>query len=116
MIRNTLAAILVLLSAITHLSAETKTTFPNWTRMQSTSETALASVRRSDASARDSSGAITKLTPEEHLRRANIYLANRAFPEARSHWQALINYYPTGYSRSRSPAWHRKVVFPGQGL
>jgi len=62
--------------------------------MQSTSEAALASVRRSDASARDSSGTITKLTPEEHLRRANIYLANRAFPEARSHWQALINYYP----------------------
>ena len=28
------------------------------------------------------------------MRRAAIYLRNRAFVEARSHWQALINYYP----------------------
>jgi soluble lytic murein transglycosylase len=37
---------------------------------------------------------MTRLTPEEHLRRANIYHVNRAFDEAREHWQALINYYP----------------------
>ncbi len=38
---------------------------------------------------------MTRLTPEEHLRRASIYHTNRAFKEARDHWQALINYYPT---------------------
>jgi len=95
-IRNTFAAIFVLLVVVAHISAGTKTNpvLSGGFLMQSPSEAALASVRRSDASARDSSGTITKLTPEEHLRRANIYLANRAFPEARSHWQALINYYP----------------------
>ena len=28
------------------------------------------------------------------MRRATIYMANRAFPEAREHWQALIDNYP----------------------
>jgi soluble lytic murein transglycosylase len=95
-IRKTLAAILFSLSTVAQMSAERKTNtlFPNSHPMQSTSEAALASVRRSDATARDSSGTVSKLSPAEHLRRANIYLANRAFSEARSHWQALINYYP----------------------
>ena len=61
---------------------------------QSASEIALATVRRSDAAARDAQGNIAKLTQAEHMRRAAVYLGNRAFAEARSHWQALINYYP----------------------
>lgn len=62
---------------------------------QSPSETALAAVRRSDSSALDAAGNIAKLAPAEHMRRANIYMNNRAFTEARRHWQALIDYYPT---------------------
>jgi peptidoglycan lytic transglycosylase len=62
--------------------------------MQSAGEAALASVRRSDASSRDTTGNISKLSQAEHMRRAAIYLNNRAFDEARAHWQALINYYP----------------------
>jgi soluble lytic murein transglycosylase len=58
------------------------------------SDASLAAVRRQDREARNAKGAITRLTPEEHLRRAAIYHANRAFEEAREHWQALINYYP----------------------
>ena len=61
---------------------------------QAASEATLASVRRSDASARDAKGAISKLPPAEHMRRANVYNSNRAFAEARAHWQALITYYP----------------------
>ncbi len=61
---------------------------------QSASEVALASIRRSDAAARDAKGNISKLSQAEHMRRAGIYLSNRAFAEARSHWQALIIYYP----------------------
>jgi soluble lytic murein transglycosylase len=38
---------------------------------------------------------MTRLAPEEHLRRASVYHLNRAFDEAREHWQALINYYPS---------------------
>lgn len=62
--------------------------------LQSASEGALASVRRSDASVRDANGKIPRLSPAEHMRRASIYMSNRAFEEARAHWQALIDYYP----------------------
>ena len=55
-------------------------------------ETALAAVRRSDASSRGAT--VPKLAPAEHMRRAAVYLANRAFEEARAHWHALINNYP----------------------
>ena len=60
---------------------------------QSTSETALAAVRRSDASSGGTS--VPKLAPAEHMRRAAIYHANRAFEEARSHWRVLIERHPT---------------------
>jgi soluble lytic murein transglycosylase len=62
--------------------------------IQAGSDTSLAAVRRQDREARNVNGTITRLTPEEHLRRAGIYHVNRAFDEAREHWQALINYYP----------------------
>jgi soluble lytic murein transglycosylase len=61
---------------------------------QSASETALSTVRRSDASARAADGGLPKLTPAEHMRRAGIYLVNRAFAEARAHWNAVIQNYP----------------------
>jgi soluble lytic murein transglycosylase len=61
---------------------------------QGNSDASLAAVRREDRLARNAKGSITRLTPEEHLRRAAIYHANRAFDEAREHWQALMNYYP----------------------
>jgi soluble lytic murein transglycosylase len=61
---------------------------------QSSSDASLAAVRRQDREARNARGVITRLTPEEHLRRASIYHSNRAFDEAREHWQALMNYYP----------------------
>ena len=61
---------------------------------QANSDANLAAVRREDRLARNAKGTITRLSPEEHLRRAGIYHANRAFDEAREHWQALISYYP----------------------
>jgi len=61
---------------------------------QKAADTALSSIRRSDASARDASGKLVKQTVSEHMRRASIYMANRAFAEAREHWQAVINFYP----------------------
>lgn len=62
--------------------------------MQGNNEASLTAVRRQDRDARNARGVLTRLTPEEHLRRASIYHVNRAFEEAREHWQALINYYP----------------------
>ena len=56
---------------------------------------ALANVRGLDRSARTPGSALpAQLSPAEHLRRANLYMTNRAFAEARSHWQALIERYP----------------------
>jgi soluble lytic murein transglycosylase-like protein len=58
-------------------------------------EDALNSTRRADESGRAEGGALPQLTPQEHMRRAAIYQANRAFDEARAHWRALIERYPT---------------------
>ena len=61
---------------------------------QSPSETALATVRRSDASSGATNGSVPKLSAPEHMRRAAVYLANRAFAEARAHWQSVVDNYP----------------------
>ncbi|HEX8687678.1 MAG TPA: transglycosylase SLT domain-containing protein, partial [Pyrinomonadaceae bacterium] len=58
-------------------------------------EDALNTTRRADESARAADGQLPQLTPTEHMRRAAIYQANRAFDEARAHWRALIERYPT---------------------
>lgn len=61
---------------------------------QSANDGTLAAVRRTDRSNRDANSKLLRLSPAEHLRRANVYMTNRAFNEAREHWQALISYYP----------------------
>ena len=58
-------------------------------------EEALAITRRADDTGRTPDGQLPQLTPQEHMRRAAIYQANRAFEEARTHWRALIERYPT---------------------
>jgi len=70
------------------------TSVPGSLEPQSSSDATLSTVRRQDREARNSQGVLTRLSPEEHLRRASVYHSNRAFQEARDHWQALINYYP----------------------
>lgn len=55
---------------------------------------ALAATRRMDVSGRTADGQLQKLPAQEHMRRAAIYHANRAFDEARAHWRAVIAYYP----------------------
>jgi soluble lytic murein transglycosylase len=54
----------------------------------------LANVRSLDRSARTPDSGLAQLSPAEHLRRANLYMTNRAFAEARAHWQALLERYP----------------------
>jgi soluble lytic murein transglycosylase len=61
---------------------------------QSARDTTLSNVRQSDAAGRSAEGSVPKLTPAEHMRRADVYLKNRAFAEARAHWQALLDNYP----------------------
>jgi soluble lytic murein transglycosylase len=61
---------------------------------QSARDTTLSNVRQSDAAGGGPAGSVPKLTPAEHMRRAGVYLSNRAFAEARAHWQALLDNYP----------------------
>jgi soluble lytic murein transglycosylase len=55
---------------------------------------ALLSLRRVDNATRTSDGNIAALPASEHLRRANLYLSNRSFDEAREHFRALLSRYP----------------------
>ncbi|HYE16167.1 MAG TPA: transglycosylase SLT domain-containing protein [Pyrinomonadaceae bacterium] len=56
---------------------------------------ALAATRRADGGPRDSGEELPRLTPQEHMRRAAVYQANRAFDEAREHWRTLIERFPS---------------------
>lgn len=62
------------------------------TAAQSAKDGTLETVRRTDS--RDDNNKLLRLSAAEHLRRANVYMTNRAFEEAREHWQALISFYP----------------------
>src|SRR5438876_5698108 len=59
------------------------------TNAQVADDAALYAVRRSDRTARDT-GTFAQLPAAEHMRRATIYMPNRAFSDAREHWQAVI--------------------------
>ena len=62
---------------------------------QSTSDASLNAVRASDQIDRAGKGkASTQVTAAEHMRRAAVYMANRAFAPAREHWQAVLDEYP----------------------
>ena len=91
MLKRVLAFLVCLSGAVIVVAAHRSTTI---VAKQAASETALAAVRRSDATNRDANGNLKKLTQAEHMRRAAIYFSVRAFAEARAHWQALIDNYP----------------------
>src|SRR6266571_7383182 len=62
---------------------------------QSTTDAALNAVRASDRAERESKEKASQpITAAEHMRRAGIYMANRAFAPAREHWQAVLDDYP----------------------
>jgi soluble lytic murein transglycosylase-like protein len=62
-------------------------------RAQKVSDASLDSVRASDRADRMSK-AQSQLSAAEEMRRAAVYMANRAFAEARTHWQAVLNNFP----------------------
>ena len=61
---------------------------------QSTKDASLNAVRMSDRADRSKTKVQLEITAAEHMRRAAIYLANRAFAAAREHWRAVIDTYP----------------------
>ncbi len=66
-----------------------------WVRASVQGEDALSSVRGQDRAERGADGRVGQLTSQEHLRRAGVYMNNRAFAEAREHFKAVIERYPT---------------------
>jgi len=81
----------------------------------STSDSTLRQVIASDKAAANNAGSQPLLSADEHLQRADAYSANRMFPEARAHWQKVLENYPgdPGVSRAlfgtaRSYMWERQ--------
>ena len=61
---------------------------------QTYGDATLARVREQDRTSRDAKGKLSMLSPTEHAFRADVYSTNRVFPNAREHWQKLIDNYP----------------------
>src|SRR2546430_89394 len=79
--------------ALILLTAFGGVTLSSSTRGQSATDASLNSVRMSDRADRTSK-VPAQLPAAEHMRRAAIYMTNRAFASAREHWQAVLDNYP----------------------
>ncbi len=74
----------------------------------------LAKVIAQDNSDKDANGNPANLTIGEHMYRADVYMSNRHFAEAREHWQKVIKNYPDNalvpkaiFGLGRSNMWER---------
>jgi soluble lytic murein transglycosylase len=80
------------------------------------SDSSLKLVTEQDKSSRDLQGKLLTLTVSEHIYRADVYMANRHFAEARAHWQKVLDNYPTDanampkalFGMGRSLMWERQ--------
>ncbi|MGZ8496080.1 MAG: tetratricopeptide repeat protein, partial [Candidatus Binatia bacterium] len=62
---------------------------------QGATDATLNAVRASDRADRSKNGKLAPdITAAEHMRRAGVYMANRAFAPAREHYQAVVDDYP----------------------
>ena len=78
------------------------------------SDAALRRITDADREARAASGKLPVMSAAEHLSRAETYMANRLFPQAREHWAIVLANYPedAGISKAlfgtaRSYMWER---------
>lgn len=58
------------------------------------SDEALSGTRQRDRASRSADGQLSQLSAPEHMQRAAVYDSNRAFDEAREHWDAVIARFP----------------------
>ncbi len=80
------------------------------------SDASLRLVTEKDQTSRDAQGKLLTLMVAEHLNRADIYMANRHFPEAREHWQKILDNYSSDtaampralFGMGRSLMWERQ--------
>ncbi|HLA96117.1 MAG TPA: transglycosylase SLT domain-containing protein [Pyrinomonadaceae bacterium] len=82
-----------------------------------TTDAALRRVTDSDKATRDASGKLPTQSAAEHLSRAETYMANRLFPQAREHWAIVLSNYPTDagipkalFGTARSYMWEREYA------
>lgn len=75
----------------------------------------LARVRSQDLAVRSADGKLPLLSAAEHAFRADVYSTNRVFPQAREHWQKLLENYPLDqnipkalFGTARSYMWERE--------
>src|SRR5829696_8868993 len=79
-----------------------------------TSDAALRRITEADSTARSGSGKLPVMAAAEHLSRAETYMANRLFPQAREHWAIVLSNYPEDagvpkalFGTARSYMWER---------
>lgn len=85
---------------------------------QNYNDATLQRVREQDRVAnRDANSSVPDLAPADHAYRADVYSFNRAFPEARAHWQKLLEKFPNDVNVAkallgigRSYMWEREYM------
>lgn len=77
----------------------------------------LAGVSRLDAQDRGKDGRLETLPAPDHIKRGYVYLENRHFPEAREHFQRVIDVYPTEpllpralFGLARAFMWEKRYI------
>lgn len=82
---------------------------------QSHRDSTLAQVIAKDQVSRNADGTLQLLSAKDHSFRADVYMSNRKFPQARKHWKKLIENYPQDmlvpkalFGMGRSNMWERK--------
>ncbi len=80
-------------------------------------DAALKTVIEKDRMSRTANGRLMTLPVADHIYRGDVYMVNRAFPEAREHFQKIMEVYPTdaGMSKAifgmgRSYMWEREYA------
>ncbi len=81
------------------------------------SDADLRAVTEKDKMSRDASGKLMTLSAAEHVSRGFTYMENRHFPEAREHFQKILDVYPTDpliqrglFGMGRSLMWEREYA------
>jgi len=86
-----------------------------FTAVGQTSDAALRRITEADKASRDASGKLPVASAAEHLSKAETYMANRLFPQAREHWAIVMREYPEDagitkalFGTARSYMWERE--------
>ena len=71
-------------------------------RTQSVNDAALRKVTDRDRQQQMADGSVSDLSLAEHLQRAEAYSSNRLFPQARAHWQKVLDRFPNDPAVSKA--------------